>query len=464
MASSGIVEVTAAEATDLAARAAAGLRRLGLRDGDVVAFCAEGTPALLGAVLGAARSGLRPAVLNPALTAPERAAQVAQLGEVTLIDGGAAVDGLLGDVRADLAPFPLVRPMHFTSGTTGVAKAVTSGMPDEVVARAQLDDELETWALDASDTLLMCSPLQHSVALRFATTVFAAGGSLLMAERFDAATTLGCLRSGLPTAAFAVPTHLQRLLTLQSLGQTERFASLRFLAHAGSSCPPATKRDLLDRVGGRGVVEFYGASETQFTICEQADWLERPGTVGRARRGRTLSIRPTDETGDEGIGTIWCEVPAFARWSYLNRPDETAAAWDGDACTVGDLGSVDADGFLTLGGRRQDLIITGGVNVYPAEVEATLAGVDGVAEVAVFGVDDPTWGQRVCCAFVGDADAETALAARAAVALASFKRPKSYARLDALPMTVTGKVLRRLLPEAVGLQAERLADDGRRAD
>ncbi|HSZ36744.1 MAG TPA: long-chain fatty acid--CoA ligase, partial [Acidimicrobiales bacterium] len=135
----------------------------------------------------------------------------------------------------------------------------------------------------------------------------------------------------------------------------------------------------------------------------------------------------------------------------------TARAWRGSACTVGDLGRLDNDGFLYLTGRRHDLIISGGVNVYPAEVENVLAAAPGVREVAVFGLPDEQWGQRVCAAYVADAASpsathvEEALRALAADRLAPYKRPKEYVATRDLPHTATGKLMRRAVPEHLGL-------------
>jgi acyl-CoA synthetase (AMP-forming)/AMP-acid ligase II len=202
---------------------------------------------------------------------------------------------------------------------------------------------------------------------------------------------------------------------------------------------------------------FYGSTEAQFSVCAPEDWLERPGTVGRARQGRRLHIEAiaagTEEVGAEG--TIWCDMPDSARFSYWENPEATAAAWNGSACTVGDLGHLDPEGFLYLTGRRHDLIISGGVNVYPAEVENVLAAVDGIAEVAVFGLPDEQWGQKVCAAYVADGrspqSAEEALRAAAASRLAPYKRPKTYVATTELPHTATGKLIRRAVPEHLGL-------------
>ncbi len=200
-------------------------------------------------------------------------------------------------------------------------------------------------------------------------------------------------------------------------------------------------------------------------MCPPEEWLEHPGTVGRARAGRRLHIAPVaddiddiddiDSAATDPVGTIWCDMPPFARFSYWGNPEATAAAWNGSACTVGDLGRLDTDGFLYLTGRRHDLIISGGVNVYPAEVENVLAAVEGIAEVAVFGLPDEQWGQRVCAAYVADGRrgvaAEEALRAAASARLAPYKRPKSYFATADLPHTATGKLIRRAVPEHLGL-------------
>lgn len=188
--------------------------------------------------------------------------------------------------------------------------------------------------------------------------------------------------------------------------------------------------------------EFYGSTEGQFTACPPADWLAHPGTVGRARANRTLSI------DDDGM--IWCTVPHWARFIYWRDPEKTARAWRGDAFSVFDLGSLDAAGFLYLDGRRDDLIITGGVNVYPLEVERALLAHPAIRDAAVFPLDDERWGQMVCAAVVGDAsdaDLEAWLAAR----LAPYKRPKRFHRVDTIPHTPTGKIRRSRLAQDLGL-------------
>jgi acyl-CoA synthetase (AMP-forming)/AMP-acid ligase II len=477
--------LTASDAEDRQRRAAGALLAKGCSRGDRVAFALGSSADLICAALGAARIGLIPVMLNATLTPAERDELAADAKPAVRVftppDLYDLVHGGIGR-PTDLAPHPLTRPMHYTSGTTGTPKGVTTGLWDEATARAVFEDEAAVWDFDAADLHMVCSPMYHTVSIRFAGCTLLAGGSLAILNRFHAATALDTLRRHRPTTSFLVPTHLQRILQHPDLGADERFDSLRLLAHAGAPCPDTVKRAIMERVRPGGVWEFYGSTEAQFSVCAPQDWLERPGTVGRARPGRGLHIVPVTDTESIGTaatdpgaadpgaeGTIWCDMPDFARFTYWESPEATAAAWNGSACTVGDVGHVDEDGFLYLTGRRHDLIISGGVNVYPAEVENVLAAVDGIAEVAVFGLPDEQWGQRVCAAYVTDGhrpsgrssslsssrigSSEELLRAAAAARLAPYKRPKSYFATTDLPHTATGKLMRRAVAQHLGLDA-----------
>jgi long-chain acyl-CoA synthetase len=466
--------LTAPDAEDRQRRAAGAFLAQGCQTGDRVAFALGSSADLICAALGAARIGLIPVMLNATLTPAERDDLADDAGPtVRIFDRPALHDLIHGGIGhpTDLAPHLLTRPMHYTSGTTGKPKGVTTGLWDEATAKQVFEDEADVWQFDADDLHMVCSPMYHTVSIRFAGTTLLSGGSLAILSRFDAATALDTLRRHRPTTAFLVPTHLHRLLQHPGLHADEQFDSLRLLAHAGAPCPDTVKRAIMERVRPGGVWEFYGSTEAQFSVCPPGDWLERPGTVGRARLGRRLHIAPVpagdtadtmvpaDTTPDIESGTIWCDMPEFARFSYWGNPEATAAAWNGSACTVGDLGHLDDDGFLYLTGRRHDLIISGGVNVYPAEVENVLAAVAGIAEVAVFGLPDEQWGQRVCVAYVADSRSATAsssaseeaLRAAATARLAPYKRPKSYFAAADLPHTATGKLMRRAVPEHLGL-------------
>jgi long-chain acyl-CoA synthetase len=465
----------APEAEDRQRRAAGSLLAAGCRAGDRVAFSLGSSANLLCAVLGAARLGVIPVLLNATLTETERDRLIVNAEpSVTVLDES-SLARLCAGAPAELSPYPLTRPMHYTSGTTGQAKGVTTGLWDEATARAVFEDEAAIWQFDRDDLHMVCSPMYHTVSVRFSAGTLLSGGSLVILSRFDAGSALDVLRRERPTTTFLVPTHLQRILQSPLLGAEERFDSLRLLAHAGAPCPPSVKRATMDRARPGAVWEFYGSTEAQFTVCGPDEWLAHPGTVGRARPGRRLFIAPvgagaergvtdasgTDapsvKAGEDGAGTIWCDMPPFARFSYWRNEEATAQAWRGAACTVGDLGSLSDEGYLYLSGRRHDLIISGGVNVYPAEVEAVLAAVPGIVQVAVFGLPDEQWGQRVCVAYVTDrAGTEDALRAAAAARLAPYKRPKSYFLTEELPHTATGKLLRRSVPDHLGLTAPNL--------
>ena len=444
----GVEVLTAADAEQAQARAAGALVAAGCAAGDRVAFCLPSSAALLCAVLGSLRIGLVPVLLNATLTGAERDVLLADAAPSLVVTDAGSLARLDAGTPVALAPCPLARPMHYTSGTTGRAKGVWSGIWDPATAAAALADEADQWSFGPDDVHLVCSPMYHSVSVRFAGGTLLAGGTCVVLDRFEAVTAAAALEGGagpVPTTAFMAPSALGRLLALPDTSPG-RFRSLRLLAHAGSACPPALKHAALAVVAPDVLWEFYGSTEGQFAACPGDEWLTHPGTVGRARRGRELSV--------DDDGTVWCRPPDFQRFVYWGDEAKTEAAWRDGAFTVGDLGRLDAEGYLYLEGRRDDLVITGGVNVYPAEVEASLADVDGVAEVAVFGLPDERWGHQVCAAVVPAAGVDPdglrdALERHAREYLAGYKRPKRYDVVDALPRTATGKVQRLRLPDIV---------------
>ncbi|CAM3312990.1 class I adenylate-forming enzyme family protein [Kibdelosporangium persicum] len=426
-------KITAAGSEEVQRRAAGGLRAAGLDVGDRVVLSLPTSGVLLAVALGALRSGVVPVMLDPALTATEHAELVADAEAALVVNDQDTLRKVVQGPATELADVPLARPMHYTSGTSGRRKGVWSGVLDETAARALFTEEVELWQFDAADRHLVLGPLYHSAPLRFATHTLLSGGSVLLPDRFDPAAAIAAMAEFRPTTAFCAPTHLKRIFAAGSPST----GSFRLLAHAGEACPDDLKRRVIDTFPADSVVEFYGSTEAQFTVCRTSEWLSRPGTVGRARPGRRLTV--------DAEGVIWCEVPEHARFSYWRAPDKTAAAWRGARLTVRDTGRLDDDGYLYLDGRRDDLIITGGVNVYPLEIERVLNACPGVRESAVFGVADEHWGQRVCAAVVGDVTTAD-LAEYAKAGLAPAKRPKDYHLVDELPTSANGKVSRRALP------------------
>lgn len=443
--------LTAADSERDQRAVAGGLLARGLVAGDRVALQTSSSGAMLSAILGALRVGIVPVVLNAALLDHERDALLAD-ADPQLVVGDADLARLLAGPPVELAPWPLARPMHYTSGTTGAPKGVWSGVLSEVEAAALVAEERDLWGFAPDDRQLMCSPFHHSVAIRFGGGALLAGGSVVILGRYEAAAAARAIAEHRPTTTFMVPAHLQRLFAFaDEVGGLGDLSCLRLVVHAGAPCPAPLKHRVIDAFGADRVWEFYGSTEGQFTACSALEWLDRPGTVGRARAHRTLSVDPD--------GTIWCTVPGYARFSYWRDADKTAGAWRPPApgsdafgaFTVRDLGRLDDEGYLYLDGRRDDLIISGGVNVYPAEVEQVLVTAPGVREVAVFGVDDERWGQRVCAAVVADGSADVeAIGAFARARLAAYKRPKDVFLVDELPHTSTGKLQRSRVADVLG--------------
>ena len=409
-----------------------------MRPGDRVALAVAGSAAYVDLVVSLLAAGMFPVPLDPKLTATERTALLDDLEPRLVVDGQDSLERMVANTPERYRwGLPLGRPMHVTSGTTGRPKAVYSGPLAPESAQALVDEERDLWGFGPDDVNLVVSPLHHSAPLRFAMGTALAGGRIVVPGPFDVRALTAAIDRERPTTMFVVPTHLQRLFAHWDDVGWPDLSSFRLVAHAGAPCPPTVKERLIAAFPPGSTWEFYGSTEGQFTACRSEEWQARPGTVGRARPGRTMRV---DEDGH-----LWCAVPEHARFTYWRAPEKTAAAWrtgpDGWVFTVGDLGRIDEDGYVWLDGRRVDLIITGGVNVYPLEVETALHECPGVVDVAVYAVPDPEWGQRVCAAVVGSVAEET-LRAFARERLAPAKRPKQYVFLDDLPRTATGKVRR----------------------
>jgi long-chain acyl-CoA synthetase len=450
------------------------LRALGLTEGDRVVVLRGGDLATFGLLTAACLEGVVAVPLPPDLSDAELSVVLddADPQAVVVHPGVTRADRSLAASRAEVsglttgdaallarttptAAWPRTRPMAYTSGTTGRRKGVHAGVHDEAWGRDLIGDEHDAFDRRHGEVHLVVSPLYHSGPFRFALVTALTGGRIAVLPHFDATTWRDTLRDVRPTSLFCVPTHLHRLLALPDLVPDD-LASLDLLAHAGAPCPVPLKEQVLDLAPEGSVWEFYGSTEGQFTVAPPHVWRAAPGTVGVARPDRTIEVRgdgghpmPTGE-----LGTVWAHVPDHARFTYWRDSDRTAAAWDGDAFTVGDLGRMDAAGRLVLEGRPGDLVISGGVNVYPAEVERALLALPGVAEAVAFGVADDDWGERLIAAVVpwpghrldGGRLRDTL---RAEVSRA--KVPKQVLVVDELPRTPTGKVRRPGLAAAFGI-------------
>lgn len=450
-----MLRLTSSDARTEAASAAARLRGQGLSAGDRIALSPPHETqiaraqvqqrALLVATWGALSIGVIPVLVNPELTPSERDYILADATPQVILDTTDALIELTSPLShpPELSQYPLGRPMHYSSGTTGSPKGVWSGVLTNELASGLWGTEIRMWGFSESDVSLVHGPLSHSGPLRFALYSLLAGGEVLLPGWFDARLHAGAIAEHRPTTAFVVPSHMQRLLDLPEGISSSPY---RLLVHAGASCPPVLKKSIHDWAGAEHVWEFYGSTEGQFTTMPGTEWATRPGSVGRARPDREIRVIN---------GVIWCSAPEYGYFEYWGEPSKTAAAWqeiDGRRWfTVGDLGRLDEEGYLFIDGRREDLIISGGMNVYPAEVEAHILAFEGVTDVAVFGIADDAWGQRVCAAVTGSVDV-TRLNDWLRTQLAGYKRPKEIYPIRELPRTASGKVQRLRVPELLGLQ------------
>ena len=452
------------------------LRAIGMRPGDHLAVVAGNDLRVLEVYWAALRSGLYITAVNWHLTPAEAAyvvddceasalvvsadaaaalpADPTELPKVRcrLVFGG-AVDGY-DDYEAVLAQQPdeplesqpRGQDMLYSSGTTGRPKGIKPQLPEGQVHET-VDPYTAVFApmygFDA-DTVYLCpAPLYHAAPLRFCGTINSVGGSVIVMDRFDAAEALALIERHRVTHSQWVPTMFVRMLKLPSeIRDRYDVSSMRAMVLSGASCPPEVKRAAIAWFGPV-VCEFFGTTEGSAAALNSEEWLSKPGSAGYPLPGMRLRILDADgvelPTGE--IGNVYFMPPV--PFEYHNDPDKTASAMRDGFFSAGDLGYLDADGWLYIVDRRVDLILSGGVNVYPVEVEDVVSEVPGVAGVAVIGVEDPQTGEAVVAYVCADGPAEDvgeAVRAHCARRLARFKWPSRVEVVDRLPTTPTGKV------------------------
>lgn len=346
--------------------------------------------------------------------------------------------------------------MHYTSGTTGRPKGVRRPL-----AGIDPDDsaELMTFLLTffgftpgRPNAHLVTSPNYHTAVTQFGGSALHMGHTLVYMDGFDAEETLRLIERYRVTNTHMVPTHFKRLLSLPA--ETRRrydVSSMRWAVHAAAPCPVPLKRQMLDWWGDC-IWEYYAATEGGGTIASPQDWREHPGTVGKAWPITELLI--VDDEGDEvprgTPGTIYMKM-AGVSFEYKGDPEKTKASLLKDYFTVGDVGYLTEDGHLFLSDRKADVIISGGANIYPAEIENEIICHPKVADVAVFGVPDDDWGEQIK-AVVEPAEGVRPGPELAAEILASLdgrlarmKWPKSLDFIGTMPREPNGKLLKRKL-------------------
>ncbi|WP_319447720.1 MULTISPECIES: AMP-binding protein [unclassified Mycobacterium] len=488
---------TYSELAAAAHRVANALRSRGLRDGDVVAYALPNDVDAVIWQLATSEIGLRYVSFNTALSAEEFASILDHSGAAVLVahvdylerfvgsepaattlrvivgSDGASPAGYLTEAEL-LADAPSTPPadrrlgdsIRYSSGTTGKPKGIVRALSDRdpseaANAMAVFGRAFEFLPFDGVH--LVSTGMHHGGCQSFYLGALNVGQALAIMGRFDAEQTLAAIETHAVTTAYMVPTQFVRMLKLPPEVRNKfDLSSLKSVVHSAAPCPLEVKMDMM-AWWGPVLWETYGGTEGAATIAKPQRWLEKPGTVGRTVRGMRVRILNDEgaELPPEGIGNVYIERVDGERFEYRNDPDLTASVFRGHAFTIGDVGYLDNDGYLFICDRAKDMIISGGVNIYPAEVEGVLAGHQSVTDVAVIGIPDPEWGEQVK-AVVQVADGITPtqalgdeLIAYCRERLAGFKCPRSVDFEPQLPRTEAGKLLKRNIRDRYWAQAAR---------
>jgi long-chain acyl-CoA synthetase len=447
------------------------LRGRGMRVGDALAVALPDSAPFLQLYLAALQAGFYFIPLNPASTASELVYILRDSQAVLLVHDQAnreavtrvtlnlqsttavSLEDLLAESDGESPETPMDRtsgaPLFYTSGTTGQPKAVLKPLgqtcPDRLGKFAAVHLNAVCGIRPRSGAVhLVVSPLYHSASLLWCTDHLHLGHTVVLAGAWDSARILTLIQRYGVTGSLMVPTHFYRLLQMpECVRKGFALHSLRHVVHTGAPCPTTVKQAMLDW-WGPVIYEVYGAAEGGGTRVTPKEWLARPGTVGRSF-GR---IRILDDGGEEcpigETGIVFIKLGPTA-FSYRNAPGKTRLSQKDGYFTVGDRGYLDQDDYLFLRGRETSMILSGGVNVYPAEVEAAIISHPQVADVVVVGVSDDEFGQRVKAVVqpvsgVSDRTLQQDLALFVEQELAPAKRPRLYQFVDHLPRNPAGKI------------------------
>lgn len=471
------------ELLDLVERTASALVGTGLPPGEAVAIVAPNCAEFLAVHLAAVTAGLYVVPVNWHLAEPEiayllensRAKTVfahARLGARKLAALRAARGVRLAVALGDAAGFvpleqysaaasrkPVERPrgrvLAYTSATTGVPKGVRFPLEGAAGALAKFVEWHRALGVDVESghVHLVSSMLYHAAPLDGAVVALEMGHTVVLTDGWAPETFLRTIEERRVTTTFMVPTMFVRLLKLpDEVRRRHSTASLKFVIHGGAPCPPDVKRRMLDWWGPI-VWESYGASEVQGCIVSPAEWLERPGTVGRPIPGSEVKIVGRDgrPLGPREIGSVYLTPYTGERFEYVGDPEKTAACRDGEFVTVGDRGFVDEDGYLFLVGRDSELIISSGMNIYPAEIEHVLLEHPAVVDCAIVGAPDALCGEvavahvQLAPGAVPGAALTNELLAFLAARVSPMKLPRRIVYEAALPRGPHGKLQRARL-------------------
>jgi fatty-acyl-CoA synthase len=479
------------ELEDRSVRLAHVLYDAGLRPRDVVALLTDNDLRAFEVYWAAMRSGLYLTAINHHLRKDEVGYIVADSGASALIASASLAElaaaaethqaGLrlafggelagYGSYTAALAgasPVPFADQPHgatmlYSSGTTGRPKGVRPALPSvqvDQIGFTVVRNVADTFGVTADSVYLSPAPIYHAAPLRWCGAVQAWGGTVVMMKRFDAEQALALIQQHRVTHAQFVPTMFVRMLRLpEQVRVRYDVSSLQVAVHAAAPCPVEVKQKMIDWWGPI-LMEYYAGTESNgLTVIDSPTWLTKPGSVGRSVRG------PVHVCADDGTelaagqtGLVYFESDSVS-FGYHNDPVKTAEAQHPEHptwTTLGDIGYLDADGFLFLTDRKAFTIISGGVNIYPQEIENVLALHPAVDDVAVVGVPDPEMGESVA-AFVRPAAGAAAgpvleqeIIAFVKSKIASYKAPRTVRFVDSLPRTETGKLAKSQLRRPAG--------------
>ena len=480
------------ELDDASNRVAQALRASGLCPGDGIAVVLGNTPEFFEIYWGAMRAGLYFTPINWHLTGDEMAYIVtnsdaralfaaAELGPIVgplareaaglrrRIAVGGAISGF-DDYATTLAAMPATpiadesegSTMLYSSGTTGRPKGVRPPLPGTALGTGLMAATATVFQsffeMRTDDRYLCPGPLYHAAPLSFSAIQHRIGAAVVVMEKFTPEGALRSIERHRVTTSQWVPTHFNRMLSLpESVRMSFDLSSLRVAIHAAAPCPIPVKERMIAWWGPK-LVEYYAGTEGGGSLIRSEEWLSHRGSVGRHWAGGTIHIlddegRAIDEPGRDGL--VYFEGPesAEARFRYHKDADKTADTWLGRLFTLGDIGHLDAEGYLYLTDRKSHMIISGGVNIYPQEVEHCLVEHPAVEDIAVIGVPHEDMGEEVKAIIQLRAGftADPALAAEiidwTRQRIAHFKAPRSVAFLDELPRQENGKIYKRRLRE-----------------
>ena len=485
--------VTYGELDAYANRFAQLLRARGLERGDHVAILMENNIDYLQLVWGSQRAGTMLVPISSRLTAPEICYILKDAGAKLLLSSR-AFDDVLEGIRADCAEVPVLlvggegeedlhaalanqpaepiadqlpgQYMLYSSGTTGRPKGIRPAPPedDDVLAINPLVGLAVMgvgWPADGSMIYLSPAPLYHAAPLGWCTTAHRLGATIVVMEHFEPEAALAAIERYKVTDSQWVPTHFVRMLKLDPEVRTRYdLSSHQRAIHAAAPCPVPVKREMIDWWGPI-IIEYYAGSEgIGMTLIKSEDWLAHPGSVGRAIHGVLHVCGPEGEEVPPGTdGLLYFENDKIP--TYHNDPDKTRDAMHASGwMTLGDIGHVDEDGFLYLTDRKSHMIISGGVNIYPQEIENLLVTHDKVMDAAVIGAPCPDFGEKVV-AVVQPMDMDEAgesleaeLRDYLAPQLARIKMPKLFDFRQELPREANGKLYKRELRDEYAKKAE----------